>query len=74
MVQYFEKNFDQSCRSTVETRLLISILLNQNKGKYRGEVAELKKIESSKFIAKVDLDGKELSFPYESISKLHVKS
>jgi len=43
-------------------------------GKHRGEVAELRKIESSKFIAKVDLDGKELSFPYESISKLHVKS
>ena len=71
---FWKKNYDQSCQLTVETRLLISLLLNQNKGKYRGEIAELKKIESSKFIAKVDLDGKELSFPYESISKLHVKS
>ena len=42
-------------------------------GPNRGDVADLTKLDADKFAAVVELDGKEVSFPYEDISKLYQK-
>ena len=42
-------------------------------GPKRGDVADLTKLDADKFAAIVELDGKEVSFPYEDISKLYQK-
>ena len=42
-------------------------------GPNRGDVADLTKLDADKFAAVVELDGKEISFPYEDISKLYQK-
>ena len=43
-------------------------------GGHRGKVGKLVGIESDKFEATIELDGKRISLPYEHVSKLHHKT